>query len=125
MPAPDFVRRDADKHGLDYYPTPPWATEALLAHPAIHLGTQPLEKQSCLEPAAGGGHMVDVLEQHFGKVYAADIADPEGRGWGDNDFLDYQPAIKTLGDMAPIHNDGYLKHRYNWAITNLALQVGV
>ena len=124
MPAPDFVRRDADKHGLDYYPTPPWATEALLAHPAMKLGDsvlgikRHLGNQSCLEPAAGGGHMVDVLEQHFGKVYAADIADPEGRGWGGNDFLDYQPAIKTLGDMAPIHNAGYLRHRYDWAITN-------
>ena len=62
--------------------------------------------------------MVDVLEEHFGKVYGYDIADPEDRGWGDNDFLDFQPSIKQLGDMAPIHNAGYKQHRYNWAITN-------
>lgn len=118
MPAPDFVRRDAPQHGLDYYPTPPWATEALLSHPVMTLRQAPLAEQTCLEPAAGGGHMVDALAKHFKSVAAADIADPEGRGWGGHDFLDYQPPIKKLGDMAPIHTAGYLRQRYNWAITN-------
>lgn len=114
MPAPDFIRRDAPQHGLDYYPTPPWATQALLSHPVLSLRP---ETKTCLEPAAGGGHMADVLADHFGKVYAADIADPENRGWGGHDFLDYKPAIQEIGDMAPIHA-GYLGHRYDWAITN-------
>ena len=83
------------RDGLDYYPTPRWATEALLSQ----LGD--VSDMSCLEPAAGGGHMADVLAEHFAAVDAFDIADPEGRGWGGHDFL-----TDPVGNM------------YDWAITN-------
>jgi hypothetical protein len=61
--------------GLDYFPTPPWATRALLRHlfgPAPGLACD----QSCWEPACGEGHMVRALEEWFGgAVIATDIAD--------------------------------------------------
>ena len=66
------------KGSLDYFPTPPWATLALMEKLAIPKGS-PL---TCCEPAAGGGHMSDVLADFFAVVDSSDIVDHEGRGWG-------------------------------------------
>ena len=98
-----MARRRKPDTGVDYYPTPPAATHALLS---IIKGFYPhpdaLSGLSCLEPAAGGGHMSDVLQEAFGKVEASDIADPEGRGWGGQDFLQSSPP----------------ERKYDWLITN-------
>lgn len=112
--------RSASRETLDYYPTPPWATQALLdfIHPAEWDKYKARQHMSCLEPAAGGGHMYDVLAQHFKRIGGFDIADPEGRGWGGHDFLEYQPPTKQLGELVPIHHLGYQRQRYDWAITN-------
>ena len=59
---------------LDFFPTPPWATRALTRRVMLDLhGT-------CWEPAAGAGHMAEVLRETFGDVYASDIND-YGRGY--------------------------------------------
>ena len=93
-PAVGAVRNIAP--GADYYPTPRWATEALLdIIGSSDLGT-------CLEPAAGGGHMVDVLAERFRETHASDLCDPEGRGWGGRDFLSAEPPAE----------------KYDWLITN-------
>ena len=69
---------------LDYYPTPPFVTHALITflsdcgHDLKHLHVD--------EPAAGGGHMVDVLAQSFGIVSASDLAD-RGRGFPTFDYV--------------------------------------
>ena len=73
--------RVASYKGLDYYPTPYWATRALIPF----LGD--ISDKTCIEPAAGGGHMVDILDQYFKEVRAVDIVDPENRGYEKHDFL--------------------------------------
>lgn len=83
---------------LDYYPTPVWGTMALLDHLRIPEGSD----LTCCEPAAGGGHMSDVLAPYFSRVDCSDIADPEGRGWGGSDFLMSKPPERL----------------YDWLITN-------
>lgn len=80
--------RQEPDDSLDYFPTPPWATRALIEsvlHP--HLGVEPL--RSAWEPACGEGHIAEVLREYFGRVIATDIFD---YGYGDNgptsiDFL--------------------------------------
>jgi hypothetical protein len=61
--------------GDDWYPTPPWATRALLEHPAL----AGVEGMTCWEPACGDGRMVRVLEEGFGRALASDIH-PRGCG---------------------------------------------
>src|SRR5215475_14443806 len=56
---------------LDDFPTPPWATRALLEHVIEDCG--PFRQMTCLEPACGAGHMAKPLEEYFGKVQASDI----------------------------------------------------
>ena len=98
MPLPSAYRRDSSKDEPDYFPTAAPITEALMPY----LGD--VSNKTCLEPAAGGGHMVDVLEKYFKHVVAADLHDPEGRGWGGCDFLMEDPPA--------------LYDRFDWLITN-------
>ena len=94
------VRESPKKGAVDYSPTPPLATHALLRR-LQDMGER-LDNKTVLEPAAGGGHMVRVLEEYFGKVIARDLHDPDGAGYERTDFLNY------LVDRA----------RYQWVITN-------
>lgn len=71
---------------LDYFPTPPWATRALLERVLLpHLGGEPL--RSAWEPACGEGHIAEVLAEYFKSVAATDIHG-YGYGAGGQDFLD-------------------------------------
>lgn len=54
----------------DDFPTPPWATRALVEH--ILDGRGDLKNQSCFEPACGAGHMAKVLKEYFGEVRFSD-----------------------------------------------------
>ena len=93
---------DYDK-GLDYFPTPPNVTQALLrrlAHDAF-ASWCPLDQQTFKEPAAGGGHMVDVLEKNLEKLIASDIKD-YGKGYAVADYLNGEP-----------HRDSV-----DWVVTN-------
>lgn len=63
---------------LDYFPTPPWATRALMAFLQWHLtseqaGYRAFHMQSCWEPACGEGHMVRPLREFFGEVRDSDV----------------------------------------------------
>ena len=67
---------------LNYFPTPPWATRALLEHVIpdalggrLPAGVSPSASKTCWEPACGEGHMVRVLEERFGAVFASDVHD--------------------------------------------------
>jgi len=53
----------------DDFPTPPWATRALLEHV---LDKTTLSELLCLEPACGAGHMAKVLKDYFGEVRSSD-----------------------------------------------------
>jgi hypothetical protein len=53
----------------DDFPTPPWATRALIEHV---IGKGSVRRQTCLEPAAGRGYMARPLAEYFASVDAAD-----------------------------------------------------
>jgi ParB/RepB/Spo0J family partition protein len=73
---------------LDYFPTPPWATRALIEKVLRQTGRRgEISNQSAWEPACGEGHIAEVLSEYFGKVYATDIFE-YGYGAGHSDFLD-------------------------------------
>lgn len=83
---------------LDDFPTPPWATRALLEH--VIGEEHAMRELRCLEPACGVGHMSKVLEEYFGEVCSSDVSN---RGYGHvRDFLDFP----------------YEEDIYDWVITN-------
>lgn len=82
----------------DDFPTPPWATRALIKH--IIGNKNALVRQTCLEPACGAGHMARVLAEHFAHVQSSDAYE---YGYGARrDFLE----------------EPYAPESYDWVITN-------
>jgi hypothetical protein len=78
-----MAQRVESSDSLDDFPTPPWATRALVEH--VIGGKKRVRTQHCLEPACGAGHMAKVLSEYFGHVKASDI---HQYGYGDvRDFL--------------------------------------
>lgn len=71
---------------LDYFPTPPWATRALMQHVMPAVGLIGKRFESVWEPACGEGHIAEVLREYSDSVYATDIHD---YGYNDSvaDFL--------------------------------------
>lgn len=94
-----MAQRTEAKDSLDDFPTPPWATRALLYY-AVPSET-PMKTLSCLEPAANRGYMVKALREYFGEVQASDVHD-YGNGGTVRDFLD----------------DPYPAKSFDWVITN-------
>lgn len=77
--------------GLDDFPTPPWATRALLHHvvaPRMGFQGQSLSDLTVWEPACNRGYMARPLAESFARVHATDIKD---YGWSGqkytHDFL--------------------------------------
>jgi hypothetical protein len=81
------ARRDPP-NALDFFPTPPWATRTLCEH-VLH---GPLAALSVWEPAAGEGHMAEVLREYFGQVRASDVHD-YGRGYEVGSFIGIGPDV--------------------------------
>ncbi|MEP0941217.1 MAG: SAM-dependent methyltransferase [Rhizobiaceae bacterium] len=76
-------QRSEASDSLDNFPTPPWATRALLEHVIEQGGYTDI--LTCLEPACGAGHMSKVLSEYFSDVTSADAYD---YGYGHvTDFL--------------------------------------
>lgn len=75
----------------DDFPTPPWATRALIEHV---LGRSDLRSRTCLEPACGAGHMSKVLAEYFGEVRSSDAHD---YGYGAlRDYLSFPYETKAV-----------------------------
>src|SRR6516164_9127705 len=72
-----MAQRVEPKDSADDFPTPPWATRALVEHVLRKPGELPT--MTCLEPACGAGHMAKVLTKYFGAVHCSD-AYPYGYG---------------------------------------------
>ena len=68
-----MAQRIEPADSADDFPTPPWATRALLEHVMRDKGN--LKRMSCLEPACGAGHMAKVLKEYFGDVRCSDAFD--------------------------------------------------
>lgn len=92
-----MAQRHEPKGSFDNFPTPPWATRALLEKILSHID---LSIQSCLEPACGAGHMSKVLKEYFKSVTSSDL---HNYGYGRSvDFM----------------NRYYKENSYDWVITN-------
>lgn len=86
--------RNQAADSLDYFPTPPWATRALLHEVLLPLDFWvPLSEQTALDPCVGGGHMIAALREVFGHVDFSDVHD-----WGINPPIrDFTfETVKTL-----------------------------
>jgi hypothetical protein len=83
--------RQEPDDSLDYFPTPPWATRALMervlpAHSIVMRG-------AVREPACGEGHIAEVLREYCPHVYASDI---HPYGYSD-EILDYLGTDLNFG----------------------------
>ena len=65
-----MAQRNEAQDSLDNFPTPPWATRALLEHV---IKQKNINELNCLEPACGAGHMALALKEYFNTVTASDI----------------------------------------------------
>ncbi|MCP4307344.1 MAG: SAM-dependent DNA methyltransferase, partial [bacterium] len=87
-----MAQRTEARDSKDDFPTPPWATRALLEHVIPRFGK--VEGLSCLEPACGVGHMDKVLREYFRETHAADVFD---YGYGDvADFLSSPLEVRSV-----------------------------
>lgn len=91
--------RQEPDDSLDYFPTPPWATRALVEYALPEIGVTGRELGSVWEPACGEGHIAEVLREYSTKVIATDIHD-----YGQGEVADFL----TFG--GPVGAD--------WIITN-------
>lgn len=92
------ARRVEPADSADDFPTPPWATRALVEHVLDEKSS--LATLTCLEPACGRGHMSRPLQSYFASVKSADAYD---YGYSDvRDFLTYP----------------YETNAVDWVITN-------
>ncbi|WP_132254716.1 hypothetical protein [Methylobacterium segetis] len=84
---------------LEFFPTPPWATRALMEHVFSHLGfSDDLQFSACWDPACGEGHMIEVLLEYFGGGgWGGDVFD-YGSGYRVEDFLDERTVIGSPAD---------------------------
>lgn len=64
-----MAQRHEPADSPDDFPTPPWATRALIEHV---VGADVVRGLSCLEPACGRGYMAKPLSEYFSRVDAAD-----------------------------------------------------
>jgi hypothetical protein len=92
-----FEQRGTSLTALDDFPTPPWATRALMEYVLKPVGYDPCA--NVLEPACGRGHMARTLQEYFDTVTVSDLAE-----YGQtNMFIDYL---------------NYVFKPHNWIITN-------
>lgn len=89
------LKRTADLGGADFYPTPRWATHALIDNEDFN-GT-------IWEPACGDGAMSKVLKKTACEVYSSDLHD---RGYGDGgvDFLKTKKRFDNIVTNPPFHS---------------------
>jgi len=91
------AKRVDAKDSLDDFPTPPWATRALIEHV---IGIERVKGLCCWEPAANRGYMARPLNEYFDYVCESDIHD-----YGTGAITDFLNAEDS-------------KDFFNWVITN-------
>lgn len=79
------TRKEA-RDSLDDFPTPPWATRAVLDYVATDISIERLSDLTAREPCCNRGHMVRPLQEYFRSVDAFDVHD-YGIGAKVRDFL--------------------------------------
>lgn len=97
-----MAQRREPLDSLDDFPTPPWATRALIEHV---IGVDRVRGATCWEPACNRGYMVRPLREYFECVRATDVHDYGWNGQDETgDFLLTRPDAVSL--------------RPRWIITN-------
>lgn len=96
-----MAQRAEPSDSLDDFPTPRWATRALMERlPAISRASA----STCWEPTCGRGYMAATLAEYFGSLRSSDIA---AFGYGEQlDFLSVPPNSLRPED------------RPDWIVTN-------
>jgi len=89
------IKRKADLNGADYYPTPAWATQALLKNESFN--------GKVWECACGDGAMSEVIKSNGYDVYSSDLWD---RGYGDSgvDFTKANKKFDNIITNPPFHS---------------------
>lgn len=104
-----MAQRAEPHDSLDDFPTPPWATRALLEQVILPtVGADALDGASCWEPACNRGFMTLALEDYFSEVWASDVHDYGLAGAVQHDFL--LPYLPHAMDWAKAQPD--------WIISN-------
>jgi hypothetical protein len=101
-------REPADS--LDFFPTPLWATRALIED-VLRPRDMMRDWMHAWESAAGEGHMAEVLTESFKIVYASDVHD-YGRGYRVGSFVGQ--GLDVIDDIAA-----------DWIITNPPFNLAV
>jgi len=99
-----MAQRAELKTSLDDFPTPPWATRALIEH--VIASKDSLSSMTCLEPACGRGHMAVTLAQYFADVASYDV-------------FDY-----SFGRVADFLKTAHGEQSFDWVITNPPFRLG-
>ena len=96
------VKRIADLEGPDFYPTPRWATVALVRNEDF-VG-------EIWEPACGDGAMSQVLEDNGNRVFSSDLFD---RGFGvfGLNFLNSERETDNIVTNPPFHSAEAFVHK--------------
>ncbi|NOU05340.1 MAG: SAM-dependent DNA methyltransferase [Hyphomicrobiaceae bacterium] len=102
-----MATRREPPHSLDFFPTPPFGTRALCEH--VLRTRFDLRQMTCLEPAAGEGHMAEVLREYFKRVHASDVFD-YGKGYAVGAFVANRLGLVDDLSRCPFAPD--------WVITN-------
>jgi hypothetical protein len=89
------TRRFADLDGPDFYPTPEWATQALIEHEDF--------EGLIWEPACGDGSMARVLEATGSEVLSTDLYD-RGFGRPGEDFLASNRVVDNIITNPPFNS---------------------
>lgn len=89
------TKRRVDLEGADFYPTPEWATRALIRHEHFDGGIW--------EPACGDGAMATVLAETGCPITSSDLYD---RGYGEAglDFLETARCADNIVTNPPYHS---------------------
>jgi hypothetical protein len=107
------MKRSADLDGPDFFPTPPWATFALIDNETF--------EGDIWECACGDGTMSRVLEQTGRPVYSSDL---HKRGYGDHG-LDFLKPTRSADNIVtnPPYNcaEGFVASGVKHARRKLAL----
>jgi hypothetical protein len=99
-----MAQRAELKNSLDDFPTPPWATRALVEH--VIVAKDALPGMTCLEPACGRGHMAVALADYFEEIRSSDV-------------FDY-----GFGRVADFLKTDYPEQSVDWVITNPPFRLG-
>ncbi|MEM6476780.1 MAG: hypothetical protein AAF687_11490 [Pseudomonadota bacterium] len=107
------TKRFADLNGPDFFPTPSWATEALVDNETFD--------GDMWECACGNGAMSEVLERHTPNIYSSDLYD---RGYGEAgiDFLEVDKRFDNIVTNPPYNAaEGFVRSGLELANRKFAL----